>query len=70
MAVGIVWFVRVVLCCDHFHDLNAESCCGILLAEAHPEVITSEAGTIEEAYRKDLAYLKEKVGIGLVGFLG
>lgn len=70
MAVGFVWFVRVVLCCDHFHDLNTESCCGFLLAEAHPEVITSEAGATEEAYRKDLAYLKEKVGIGLVGFLG
>jgi hypothetical protein len=38
--------------------------------EAHPEVITSEAGATEEAYRKDLAYLKEKVGIGLLGFLG
>jgi 5,10-methylenetetrahydrofolate reductase len=38
--------------------------------EAHPEVITSEAGATEEAYRKDLAYLKEKVGIGLGRFLG
>jgi hypothetical protein len=35
----------------------------ILLAEAHPEVITSESGATEEAYKKDLAYLKEKVGI-------
>jgi hypothetical protein len=35
----------------------------IFLAEAHPEVITSESGAIEEAYKKDLAYLKEKVGI-------
>jgi hypothetical protein len=70
MAVGIVWFVIVVLCCDHFHDLNAESCCGILLVEDHPDVITSEAGATEEAYIKDLAYLKKKVGIGLVGFLG
>jgi methylenetetrahydrofolate reductase (NADPH) len=32
--------------------------------EAHPEVITSEAGATEEAYRKDLAYLKEKVDAG------
>jgi hypothetical protein len=40
-----------------------------LLAEAHPDVITSEAKATKEAYRKDLAYLKEKVGIGLVGFL-
>jgi len=35
----------------------------ILLAEAHPGVITSESGATEEAYKKDLAYLKEKVGI-------
>jgi hypothetical protein len=41
-----------------------------LLAEAHLDVITSKAGATEEAYRKDLAYLKEKVGIGLVGFIG
>jgi hypothetical protein len=35
----------------------------ILLAEAHQEVITSESGATEEVYKKDLAYLKEKVGI-------
>jgi len=32
--------------------------------EAHPEVITSESGATEEAYKKDLAYLKEKVDGG------
>jgi hypothetical protein len=35
----------------------------ILLAEAHPGMITYESGATEEAYKKDLAYLKEKVGI-------
>jgi hypothetical protein len=29
--------------------------------EAHPDVITSEEGATEEAYHKDLIYLKEKV---------
>ncbi|CAK9190623.1 unnamed protein product [Sphagnum troendelagicum] len=36
----------------------------LVLKEAHPEVITSESGAIEEAYKKDLAYLKEKVDAG------
>lgn len=32
--------------------------------EAHPESITSEAGATEEAYQKDLIYLKQKVDAG------
>ncbi|KAJ7552662.1 hypothetical protein O6H91_06G063700 [Diphasiastrum complanatum] len=32
--------------------------------EAHPDAITSEAGATEEAYKKDLDYLKEKVNAG------
>ncbi|CAK9857166.1 unnamed protein product [Sphagnum jensenii] len=34
------------------------------LQEAHPGVITYESGATEEAYKKDLAYLKEKVDAG------
>lgn len=34
----------------------------VVVAEAHPEVILQESGATEEAYKKDLAYLKEKVG--------
>eukprot|EP00252_Welwitschia_mirabilis_P015367 TRINITY_DN3377_c0_g1_i3.p1 TRINITY_DN3377_c0_g1~~TRINITY_DN3377_c0_g1_i3.p1 ORF type:complete len:639 (+),score=114.53 TRINITY_DN3377_c0_g1_i3:244-1917(+) len=32
--------------------------------EAHPDVITSEAGATEEAYQQDLEYLKSKVDAG------
>ncbi|CAM6087661.1 unnamed protein product [Calypogeia fissa] len=32
--------------------------------EAHPEVILQESGATEEAYKKDLAYLKEKCDAG------
>jgi len=32
--------------------------------EAHPEAITGEEGATEEAYQKDLAYLKEKIDAG------
>ncbi|KAI5061339.1 hypothetical protein GOP47_0024249 [Adiantum capillus-veneris] len=32
--------------------------------EAHPDAITSEEGATEEAYHKDLLYLKEKVDAG------
>lgn len=33
-----------------------------LIAEAHPDVIGEDGIASEEAYKKDLAYLKEKVG--------
>ena len=33
-----------------------------LVAEAHPEVIGEDGVATPEAYEKDLAYLKEKVG--------
>lgn len=32
-----------------------------MFAEAHPEVIGESGVATEEAYQKDLAYLKEKV---------
>jgi len=32
--------------------------------EAHPDAIKDPAGATEEEYRKDLAYLKEKVDAG------
>ena len=37
------------------------------MSEAHPEVILGEEGATEEAYSKDLAYLKRKVLSNLVG---
>lgn len=37
------------------------SCGGGLIAEAHPEVIGEGGVATEEAYQKDLAYLKQKV---------
>lgn len=37
------------------------------MSEAHPEVILGEEGATEEAYSKDLAYLKRKVLFNLVG---
>ena len=70
----IPWYCVLVqyipsLQCIHF-STKVVSCNMALIAhikwgsyrpEAHPEAITGEEGATEEAYQKDLAYLKEKV---------
>ena len=49
-----VCFFHSAFSCNSFNILG-------LIAEAHPDVIGEDGTASEEAYQKDLAYLKEKV---------
>ncbi|KAL2654165.1 hypothetical protein R1flu_022293 [Riccia fluitans] len=47
---------------EHYGDYFGITVAGY--PEAHPEVILSESGATEEAYQKDLEYLKKKIDAG------